>query len=115
MLHAFPHPSALPLPLSLCLCSWGWSYSFPSILIYLQQTDPWKESSLSALSAIGSILLAFQFFLPIVVISIFRRYPDWRISILSVAVAVNCLSMLASSWATEVRFFSPPFSSLVDS
>lgn len=88
--------------------SWGFSYSFPSILVHLQQHSPWRHSSLATLSSIGSILLALQFFLPIFVMAFFRRYPEWRIVVLSTSVVVNCGAMLVASWATEVRFFSLP-------
>lgn len=36
------------------------------------------------------------------VISFFRRYPEWARTLLWIAVAVNCLAMLAASWATKV-------------
>ncbi|GAA6030517.1 hypothetical protein JCM8097_006184 [Rhodosporidiobolus ruineniae] len=81
---------------------WGYSYSFPSILVYLQTHDPWQRSSLAALSAVGTILLAIQFILPVAIITVFRRYPDWVKAMLWVSVVVNCGSMLAASWATKV-------------
>ena len=36
------------------------------------------------------------------IISLFRRYPDWVRTALWISVAVNCLAMLAASWATKV-------------
>ncbi|GAA5886990.1 hypothetical protein JCM6882_009408 [Rhodosporidiobolus microsporus] len=81
---------------------WGFGFAFPSVLVYLQTHDPWQRSSLAALSAVGTTLLAVQFMLPIVVITIFRRYPEWVRTILWASVALNCGSMLAASWATQV-------------
>ncbi|BGP49266.1 hypothetical protein JCM10450v2_005149, partial [Rhodotorula kratochvilovae] len=80
---------------------WAWGYSFPSVLVYLQQHEPWSSSSLATLSAIGSTLLALQFFVPVFAVSFFRRYSDWRRTTLFAMVAINCGSMLASSWATK--------------
>ncbi|GAA6052497.1 hypothetical protein JCM3770_003796 [Rhodotorula araucariae] len=80
---------------------WAWGYSFPSVLVYLQHHEPWSHSSLATLSAIGSTLLALQFFVPVFAVSFFRRYSDWRRTTLFAMVAVNCGSMLASSWATK--------------
>ncbi|BGO96434.1 MFS monocarboxylate transporter [Rhodotorula toruloides ATCC 204091] len=81
---------------------WGYSYSFATILVYLQSTPPWSSSSLSALSAIGSCQLGIQFCLPIAIVIVFRRYPDWVKTSLWVSLVVNCGSMLLSSWATKV-------------
>ncbi|BGP35981.1 hypothetical protein JCM10296v2_007833 [Rhodotorula toruloides] len=81
---------------------WGFSYSMPSVLVYLQSHDPWQQSSLAALSAIATVLLAVMFMVPILVITVFRRYPDWVKPILWGSAFVNCLAMLASSWATKV-------------
>ncbi|GAA5866480.1 hypothetical protein JCM8547_000638 [Rhodosporidiobolus lusitaniae] len=86
---------------SAFLLDWGFSYSFGELLIYLQQHDPWRQSSLASLSAIGSTLLAMQFFMPPFVIVVLRRYPEWRVAILSLSVVVSCGSMLASAWATK--------------
>ncbi|BGP21062.1 hypothetical protein JCM10213_007580 [Rhodosporidiobolus nylandii] len=80
---------------------WGFSFAFPSVLVYLQQHDPWRSSSLAALSAIGTVLLAIQFILPVSVIMVFRRYPDWVKTLLWFSGIVNCGSMLVASWATE--------------
>ncbi|GAA5833561.1 hypothetical protein JCM11251_003527 [Rhodosporidiobolus azoricus] len=84
------------------ILDWGLGFAFPSILVYLQTHDPWQRSSLAALSAIGTVLLAVQFMLPVFVITIFRRYPEWVRTILWCSVALNCGSMLAASWATQV-------------
>lgn len=81
---------------------WGFSYSMPSVLVYLQTHDPWQQSSLAALSAIATVLLAVMFMVPILVITVFRRYPDYVRAILWASAAVNCLAMLAASWATKV-------------
>ncbi|GAA5977515.1 hypothetical protein JCM11641_000986 [Rhodosporidiobolus odoratus] len=83
------------------ILDWGFSFSFPSILVYLQQNDPWQQSSLAALSAIGTVLLAIQFILPVVVIMVMRRYPDWVKTMLWASGALNCGSMLIASWATK--------------
>ncbi|GAA6017893.1 hypothetical protein JCM10207_003490 [Rhodosporidiobolus poonsookiae] len=80
---------------------WAYGYSFPSVLVYLQHTEPWSHSSLAQLSAIGSTLLALLFFVPVFAVSLLRRYNDWRRPILFAMVAVNSGSMLASSWATK--------------
>ncbi|GAA5827562.1 hypothetical protein JCM11251_001734 [Rhodosporidiobolus azoricus] len=82
-------------------CVWGWSYSFPSVLVYMQEHDPWQQYSLASLSAIGSVLIALEFFLPLVVIMFFKRYPEWRRTALAVSGLVNCAGMLGSAWATK--------------
>lgn len=74
----------------------------PSVLVYLQTHDPWQQSSLAALSAVATVLLAVMFMVPILVITVFRRYPDYVRAILWASAAVNCLAMLAASWATKV-------------
>ncbi|GAA5912354.1 hypothetical protein JCM6882_002569 [Rhodosporidiobolus microsporus] len=79
---------------------WGWSYSFPSILVYMQEHDPWQQYSLASLSAIGSVLISLEFFLPIVVIMFFKRYPEWRQTALAISGLVSCAGMLGSAWAT---------------
>ncbi|KAG0655760.1 hypothetical protein C6P46_000722 [Rhodotorula mucilaginosa] len=81
---------------------WGFSYTFPSILVYLEAHDPWQSESIAALSAIGTVQLAVMFITPCAIISLFRRYPDWVRTALWISVAVNCLAMLAASWATKV-------------
>ncbi|GAA5833557.1 hypothetical protein JCM11251_003526 [Rhodosporidiobolus azoricus] len=81
---------------------WGLGYAFPSVLVYLQTHDPWQQSSLAALSAVGTVLLAVQFMLPIIVITVFRRYPEWVRTMLWCSVVLNCGSMLAASWAKNV-------------
>ncbi|GEM11869.1 MFS monocarboxylate transporter [Rhodotorula toruloides] len=81
---------------------WGFSYSMPSVLVYLQTHEPWQQSSLAALSAIATVLLAVMFMVPILVITVFRRYPDYVKYVLWTSAFVNCLAMLASSWATKV-------------
>ncbi|GAA6003920.1 uncharacterized protein JCM10292_000606 [Rhodotorula paludigena] len=81
---------------------WGFSYTFSTILIYLQSHEPWSSSSLAALSGIGTILLALMFMLPIACITLFRRYPEYVKFMLWGSAAVNCLSMLAASWAKKV-------------
>ncbi|GAA5971252.1 hypothetical protein JCM21900_004199 [Sporobolomyces salmonicolor] len=81
---------------------WGFSYSFASILVYLEKTKPWSNTSLASFSAIGTTQLAVQFVLPIVVINIFRRYPDKVKPMLWISLAVNCLSMLIAGWAKQV-------------
>ncbi|POY72795.1 hypothetical protein BMF94_4204 [Rhodotorula taiwanensis] len=81
---------------------WGFSYTFPSVLVYLESHDPWQKESIASLSAIGTVQLAVMFIFPCTIISFFRRYPDWVRTSLWVSVAVNCLAMLAASWATKV-------------
>lgn len=77
------------------------------------------------MSAIGTVQLAFMYIFPVrpgrdvdlrrstsltyipltwqcMVISFFRRFPEWARMALWAAVAVNCLAMLAASWATKV-------------
>ncbi|GAA5988514.1 hypothetical protein JCM10908_003601 [Rhodotorula pacifica] len=81
---------------------WGFSYTFPSILVYLESHDPWQKESIASLSAIGTVQLAVMFICPCMIISFFRRYPDWVRTALWISVGVNCLAMLLSSWATKV-------------
>ncbi|BGP52410.1 hypothetical protein JCM10450v2_008388 [Rhodotorula kratochvilovae] len=81
---------------------WGLCYSWSAILVYMQTHDPWQHSSLAALSATGSILLAMMFVWPIFVIAAFRRYPDRVKAILWVSAVINCGSMLLASWSTQV-------------
>ncbi|PRQ72222.1 MFS monocarboxylate transporter [Rhodotorula toruloides] len=81
---------------------WGYSFAFATILVYLQSHDPWRQYSLSALSAIGTTQLGLMYCLPIVGVVIFRRYGDWVRTILWTSVAVSCGSMLLSSWATKL-------------
>ncbi|CEQ40786.1 SPOSA6832_02419, partial [Sporobolomyces salmonicolor] len=87
------------------ILDWGFSYSFASILVYLEKTEPWSNTSLASLSAIGTTQLAVQFVLPIVVINIFRRYPDKVKPMLWISLAVNCLSMLIAGWAKQVIMY----------
>ncbi|TNY24591.1 MFS monocarboxylate transporter [Rhodotorula diobovata] len=81
---------------------WGFSYSYASILVWLSSHEPWSNSSLAALTSIGTLLLAVMFICPVFVITIFRRYPDWVRTMLWTSALVNCLSMLVASWASEV-------------
>ncbi|GAA6052562.1 hypothetical protein JCM3770_003244 [Rhodotorula araucariae] len=81
---------------------WGYSYSYATILVYFESHDPWQHSSLASLSAIGTILLAIMFIMPVFVITVFRRYPEWITPIIWTSGLINCLSMLAASWASEV-------------
>ncbi|GAA5866511.1 hypothetical protein JCM8547_000649 [Rhodosporidiobolus lusitaniae] len=82
---------------------WSYAYSWPAVLVFLEQHDPWRKSSLATLSSIGSVLLALQFFVPIFAMSFFKRYPEWRVIFLSACVAVNGASMLGSAWATKTE------------
>ncbi|GAA6064424.1 hypothetical protein JCM10212_001199 [Sporobolomyces blumeae] len=81
---------------------WGFSYCYASILVYFQTHEPWSQYSLAALSSVGTIQLALEFMLPLVVINGFRRYPDKIRPALFVSAAVYSGSMLAASWATSV-------------
>ncbi|GAA5827571.1 hypothetical protein JCM11251_001739 [Rhodosporidiobolus azoricus] len=79
---------------------WGLSYSYPALLVYMQTNDPWQKSSLASLSAIGSVLNALEYFLPVVVIMFFKRYPEWRRTTLAIAAVVNSGGILGAAWAT---------------
>ncbi|GAA6021935.1 hypothetical protein JCM10207_002605 [Rhodosporidiobolus poonsookiae] len=83
---------------------WGFSYSFPSVLVFLEQNDPWKRSSLAALSAIGTVQISLQFITPVFVTLVLRRYPDWRTTMLVASTLINTGAMLASSWATKTIY-----------
>ncbi|GAA5932290.1 uncharacterized protein JCM15063_001181 [Sporobolomyces koalae] len=81
---------------------WGFSYVFASILVYFQTHEPWNQYSLAALSSIGTIQLALEFMLPLIVINGFRRYPDKVKLALIISAAVYSGSMLIASFATNV-------------
>ncbi|GAA5903751.1 hypothetical protein JCM6882_003405 [Rhodosporidiobolus microsporus] len=81
---------------------WGYSYSFSTILVYLQSHDPWQKNSVSSLSAIGTTQLGIQLLLPMFIMNLYRRYPDWVKTIMWISVVVSCTSMLISSWATQL-------------
>lgn len=55
-----------------------------------------------AISAVGTVSLACQYILPVLVIIAFQRYPDWARTALWVAAVVSCGAMLLASWATKV-------------
>ncbi|GAA5872120.1 hypothetical protein JCM8547_003812 [Rhodosporidiobolus lusitaniae] len=81
---------------------WGYSYSFATILTYLESHPPWSSQSIGSLTAVGTTQLGLQFILPLFVLPVFRRYPEWVKTMLWTSVGVNCGSMLLSGWATEV-------------
>ncbi|GAA6023212.1 hypothetical protein JCM10207_004481 [Rhodosporidiobolus poonsookiae] len=81
---------------------WGYSYSFATILVYFETHEPWRQQSIATLSAVGTTQLGIQFIFPLFFTVVFRRYPDYIKPVLWVSVAVNCGSMLISSWATQV-------------
>lgn len=45
---------------------WGFSYSYATLLVYFSSHDPWQKASLSALTSIGTVLLAVQYIMPCV-------------------------------------------------
>lgn len=83
---------------------------------------PFNESSLAAISSIGQCLhilsrlceltgffesigtlaLGIEYILPLGVILIYRRYPDYARTMLVTSALVNVLAMLASSFAQKV-------------
>ncbi|TNY22283.1 MFS monocarboxylate transporter [Rhodotorula diobovata] len=81
---------------------WGFSYSFATILVFFESHDPWQKNSLSSLTAIGTVLLAVMYIMPLFILNFYRRYPEWVKPILWGSALINCLGMLVASWATEV-------------
>ncbi|GAA5945581.1 hypothetical protein JCM3775_000530 [Rhodotorula graminis] len=81
---------------------WGFSYSYATLLVYFSSHDPWQKASLSALTSIGTVLLAVQYIMPLFILNLYRRYPELIKPILWTSALINCLGMLAASWATEV-------------
>ncbi|GAA6012733.1 hypothetical protein JCM11491_002545 [Sporobolomyces phaffii] len=81
---------------------WGYGYAFSAVLVWFQANDPWREYSLAALSAIGTVQAALQYFFPIIVVNGFRRYPEYAKPILLASAALYSLSMLAASWSTTI-------------
>ncbi|GAA5998756.1 hypothetical protein JCM5350_007631, partial [Sporobolomyces pararoseus] len=43
---------------------WGFVTSYSPVLVWFQSHDPWRQYSLAALSAIPTIQLSLQYFLP---------------------------------------------------
>ncbi|ORY55170.1 major facilitator superfamily domain-containing protein [Leucosporidium creatinivorum] len=81
---------------------WAYGFSFGTVSLHLSTHAPFDESSLTAIGAVGTVALAIEYMLPIGLIVVFRRYPDWVRTILWSAVVLSCGSMLVSSWATAV-------------
>ncbi|GAA5838610.1 hypothetical protein JCM3766R1_006033 [Sporobolomyces carnicolor] len=81
---------------------WGYVTSFSPVLVWFQAHEPWRQNSLTALSAIPTIQLALQYFLPIFFVNGFRRYPELAKPVLLASAVVYSLSMLAASWSTKV-------------
>ncbi|GJN89648.1 hypothetical protein Rhopal_002635-T1 [Rhodotorula paludigena] len=55
----------------------GYSYAFATLLVYFQSHEPWSQESVGALSAIGTTQLALMFMLPTIIVTCYRRYPEW--------------------------------------
>ncbi|GAA5996744.1 hypothetical protein JCM5350_008372 [Sporobolomyces pararoseus] len=81
---------------------WGFGICFSVFLVHLENTEPWSRFSLAALSSIGTIQLGLMFFLTFFVNNAFRRYPDKAQLALYISAAVYPLSLLLSSFATQV-------------
>ncbi|ORY55169.1 MFS general substrate transporter [Leucosporidium creatinivorum] len=81
---------------------WGWSFSFGELNLYLATHAPFNKSSLASIGAVGTVALAIQYMLPLALISVFRRYPDWARTMLWAATFTSCGSMLISSWASKI-------------
>ncbi|GAA5905649.1 uncharacterized protein JCM6883_005396 [Sporobolomyces salmoneus] len=81
---------------------WGYAISYSVILVHLETTEPWSRASLAALSSIGTIQLGLMFFLTVFINNAFRRYPDHARKALYISAAVYPLSLLLSSFATQV-------------
>ncbi|GAA5947840.1 hypothetical protein JCM3765_001106 [Sporobolomyces pararoseus] len=81
---------------------WGFGICFSVFLVHLENTEPWSNSSLAALSSIGTIQLGLMYALGLGVTNAFRRYPDKAKVALYISAAVYPLSLLLSSFATQV-------------
>lgn len=80
----------------------GYSFAFGIVQLYLSTHAPFDKSSLAAIGAVGTTALAIQYIIPIFLIRLFVRYPDWIKTTLWTSTVVSGLSMIISSWATEV-------------
>lgn len=93
--------------------------------VYLTTHEPFSSSSPAAISAVGTISLALNYILPSAGLLVFQRYADRSVetfrlhvffselcfcnrvkTFLWIAIAINFIAFLASSWATSV---SRPF------
>jgi len=81
---------------------WGYAGAFGSVQLYLSSHVPFSSASLGALGAVGTICLALFYILPLLLISVFRRFPHHLRISLWIALAVNTAAMFASSFATNV-------------
>ncbi|GAA5932294.1 uncharacterized protein JCM15063_001182 [Sporobolomyces koalae] len=81
---------------------WGFGICFSVILVHLETHEPWSNASLAALSSIGTIQLGLMFFLTFFVNNAFRRYPEKAKLAIYISAATYPLSLLLSSFATQV-------------
>ncbi|GAA5915155.1 uncharacterized protein JCM6883_001749 [Sporobolomyces salmoneus] len=81
---------------------WGYVTSFSPVLVWFQAHEPWRRNSLTALSAVPTIQLALQYFLPLFFVNFFRRYPEYLKPVLLGSALLYSLSMLAASWSTKI-------------
>lgn len=81
---------------------WGYGICFSVILVHLENHAPWSNASLAALSSIGTIQLGLMFFLTYFINNAFRRYPEHARKALWISAAIYPLSLLLSSFATQV-------------
>lgn len=107
----------------------GYSYAFATLLVYFQSHEPWSQESVGALSAIGTTQLALMFMLPsvasvpfiprlsltysparsTVIVTCYRRYPEWVKPATWTGVVLASTSMLIASWANKARYPLLPF------
>ncbi|GAA5833183.1 hypothetical protein JCM5353_009052 [Sporobolomyces roseus] len=82
---------------------WGFNYAFSAVLVWFRANEPWSQYSLATLSAIPTIQSALTYFLPILVVNGFRRYPEYAKPALLISAVLFSLSMFAASFATKIE------------
>jgi len=89
----YPHPRTF---------IWGYGICYSVILLHLQSSEHWQQKGLASLASVGTVQLGLMYFLTFFVNAWFKRYSNHAKTALYAAAVIYPLSLLLSSFATEV-------------
>jgi hypothetical protein len=85
---------------------WGYGICYSVILLHLQSSQHWQQKGLASLASVGTVQLGLMYFLTFFVNAWFKRYSNHAKTALYAAAVIYPLSLLLSSFATEVSHLS---------
>ncbi|KAI0046480.1 MFS general substrate transporter [Auriscalpium vulgare] len=81
---------------------WGFPFSYGVFQQWYLSNPPFEGASEAMINSIGTVTLAIQYMEGIVLAFVFQRFPHWLRPIMIGGLVVCVISMLISSFATQV-------------